>query len=104
MFGKNTSCILTPEVTYGPYWISGEYIRKDVTERQKGIPLTVELEFIDIKTCKPLPNLMIEIWNANSTGVYGGIVQDGNGIGASDIKNIVSHLYYPHSIILCLLI
>lgn len=90
LFGKNVSCILTPEVTYGPYWVSGEYIRKDITECQKGVPLTIEFEFIDVDTCKPLPGLMIDVWNANATGVYGGIVNPGNGAGDADPKNIVS--------------
>jgi hypothetical protein len=28
---------------------------------------------IDVETCKPLPNVLVDIWQANSTGFYAGI-------------------------------
>jgi hypothetical protein len=37
IFAANTSCILTPEVTVGPYYVSGELIRSDVVEDQAGV-------------------------------------------------------------------
>jgi hypothetical protein len=43
IFAANTSCILMPEVTDGPYCITGESIRKNVTEGQAGIPLYIEV-------------------------------------------------------------
>ncbi|KAK8162381.1 Intradiol ring-cleavage dioxygenase [Phyllosticta citrichinensis] len=73
LFGANTSCILTPENTIGPYFVTGEYVRSDVTEGQAGIPLHLEMQFIDTNTCEPLPDLFIGIWACNSTGVYSGI-------------------------------
>jgi protocatechuate 3,4-dioxygenase beta subunit len=71
IFGANTSCILTPEVTDGPYYVTGEQIRKDVTEGQPGVPLYLEVQYLDIDTCEGVPGLYIDIWNANATGVYG---------------------------------
>ncbi|KAK7541193.1 GPI anchored dioxygenase-like protein [Phyllosticta citribraziliensis] len=73
LFGANTSCILTPENTIGPYFVTGEYVRSDVTEGQAGVPLHLEMQFIDTNTCEPLPDLFIDIWACNSTGVYSGI-------------------------------
>lgn len=81
IFAGNKSCILVPEVTEGPYYVSGEYIRSDVREasHQQGIDLLLDIQVIDVATCQPVPNLMIDLWHANSTGVYSGVVVSGNG-------------------------
>ncbi|KAK7721749.1 hypothetical protein SLS57_005098 [Botryosphaeria dothidea] len=79
-FQANTSCIMTPENTIGPYYVTGELIRSDVTEDQPGVPLHLDLQFIDVNTCEPVPNLYIDIWAANATGTYSGIdVSNGQG-------------------------
>lgn len=71
IFSANTSCILTPEVTDGPYYVTGEAIRKNVTEGQQGVPLYLEVQYLDINTCLPVPDIYVDIWNCNATGVYG---------------------------------
>lgn len=71
IFAANTSCILTPEDTDGPYYVTGEQIRKDVTEGQVGVPLYLEVQYLDITTCLPVPEIYVDIWNCNATGVYG---------------------------------
>ncbi|KAJ6187274.1 hypothetical protein N7519_002182 [Penicillium mononematosum] len=99
------TCIVQPEVTQGPYCkthgsfifgnksnhintdISGELIRKEVAEDQQGVPLFMDIQLIDTNTCKPLPNVYADIWHCNATGVYSGVVQDGNG-DTSDKGNI----------------
>ena len=73
LFAANTSCILTPENTIGPYYVLGEMVRSDVTESQAGIPLHLEMQFIDTTTCEPIPQLLIDIWACNATGTYSGI-------------------------------
>ncbi|RMZ69236.1 GPI anchored dioxygenase [Pyrenophora seminiperda CCB06] len=73
LFAKDTSSILMPEEILGPYWISGETMRKNCTEGQPGIPMTFELQFIDVNTCEPVPGLWIDVWSANATGDYSGI-------------------------------
>jgi protocatechuate 3,4-dioxygenase beta subunit len=78
IFSANTSCILTPEVTDGPYYVTGELIRKNVTEGQAGIPLYLEVQYLDINTCLGVPSLYVDIWNCNATGVYSGINETGN--------------------------
>ncbi|OCL13289.1 aromatic compound dioxygenase [Glonium stellatum] len=80
LFSANTSCILTPEVTIGPYYVLGELVRQNVTEGQPGVPVHLEMQFIDTNTCEPVPSLLIDIWAANSTGVYSGIdTSEGQG-------------------------
>jgi protocatechuate 3,4-dioxygenase beta subunit len=79
IFAGNKSCILVPEAIEGPYYVSGELIRSDVREAQRGVDLVLDIQVIDVTTCKPVPNVMIDLWHANSTGVYSGVVSPGNG-------------------------
>ncbi|KAG9948871.1 aromatic compound dioxygenase, partial [Aureobasidium melanogenum] len=86
LFG-NGSCILVPEVTQGPYYVEGEYIRKNVTEEQEGVPLTLDIQVIDVNTCEPVPDVYVDFWHCNATGVYSAIVASGNG-DSSDAANV----------------
>lgn len=65
----------------------GEYIRSDLRETQTGVPLIIDGQFLDTTTCEPIQNLYWDIWNCNSTGVYGGINANGNG-NTADTTNI----------------
>ncbi|KAF2127269.1 extracellular dioxygenase, partial [Dothidotthia symphoricarpi CBS 119687] len=87
LFSGNASCILTPEVTQGPYYVSGEYVREDMSEDQEGVPLTLNIQLIDVNTCEPVPSIYLELWHCNSTGVYSGISASGNG-DSTDTSNL----------------
>lgn len=86
LFGSTPKCVLYPEVTQGPYYVKGEYIRNDARENQPGIDLYTLIQFIDINTCTAVPNYYIDFWGANSTGVYSGVLGYGNG-DDRDISN-----------------
>lgn len=79
LFASNTTCALVPETIIGPYYVDGELIRTDITDGEPGVFSHVDLQFINIKTCKPIPNLLIDIWHSNSTGVYSGVPTKGQG-------------------------
>ncbi|MEU0248075.1 intradiol ring-cleavage dioxygenase [Streptomyces sp. NPDC006235] len=72
---------LTSETTEGPYYIDADKLRRDVTEDQEGIPLTLRLKVIDSETCKPLANAAVDIWHCNALGVYSGYESMSNGGG-----------------------
>lgn len=72
---------LTSETTEGPYYIDADKLRKDVTEDQEGIPLTLRLKVIDAETCKPIRNAAVDIWHCNALGVYSGYEDMGSGGG-----------------------
>jgi protocatechuate 3,4-dioxygenase beta subunit len=93
IFASNKSCILVPEVTEGPYYVSGEFIRSDVREKtlQTGIDLLLDTQVIDVATCEPVPNVMIDLWYANATGVYSGVVTPGNG--NSDVQSNINTIF-----------
>ncbi|KAG9505061.1 hypothetical protein J7337_002027 [Fusarium musae] len=75
VFGANSSCILSPEITAGPYYIVGEYLRSNVIETEfcDGVPLFLEVQYVDVSTCNGVPNLATDVWNCNATGVYSGV-------------------------------
>ena len=67
-------CTLTKEMTEGPYYLDGEYVRSDITEGKAGIPLKLSLTVVDSGTCAPLKNALVELWHADSLGEYSGYV------------------------------
>jgi hypothetical protein len=56
--------VLTPEVTAGPYYIANHLFRRDITEKQPGLPLALHLEVQGAVTCKPIEGANVEIWHA----------------------------------------
>lgn len=94
VFDANTSCILAPEVTAGPYYVQGEYFRSNVKEAEwsDGVDLFLEVQYVDISTCAPVPNVAVDVWNANATGVYSGISVSGNyaadGVNSTYLRGV----------------
>ncbi|CAJ2511974.1 Uu.00g075990.m01.CDS01 [Anthostomella pinea] len=80
VFSANTSCILAPEVTDGPYYVVGEYLRSNVKESlySAGVDVFLEIQYIDVNTCEAIPSVAVDIWNCNATGTYSGISVSGN--------------------------
>ena len=67
--------------------VGGEFIRSDVTDGQRGVPIILDYQVIDVDTCEPIPSIHLELWHCNATGVYSGVVTQGNG-DSSDLTNI----------------
>jgi protocatechuate 3,4-dioxygenase beta subunit len=96
------TCVLTPELTEGPYYIAGEKVRRNITEGRPGTPLTVGLAVVDASSCKPIRGASVDIWHADAGGVYSGFGQgSGNrtfmrGIQRTDAKGIAAfQTVYP---------
>lgn len=72
VYGGNTSAILTPTVTDGPYYVWGEMMRQNVKEKEysDGVDVYLEIQYIDINNCRPVEGALVDIWQANATGVY----------------------------------
>ncbi|KAI1737315.1 Intradiol ring-cleavage dioxygenase [Xylaria scruposa] len=97
IFSSNATIGLAPETIIGPYWVGGEFIRSDITEGQAGIPVHLDLQFVDISTCAPVPNMLVDLWHANATGVYSGVVAGAGlnttflrGVQISDLEGVVN--------------
>ncbi|KAI9149124.1 Catechol 1,2-dioxygenase 1 [Paramyrothecium foliicola] len=87
LFAGINSCVLTPEVTQGPYYVAGEYVRENIVDEEPGLSIVLDYQVIDVDTCEPVPDVYLEMWHCNSTGVYSGVVANGNG-DSSDTTNI----------------
>jgi len=82
----NETCVLIPNTklhglpqqTEGPYFVDGMPNRSDIRSDtssdliQKGtkLSLTIHVYGIDNGLCVPIKGAMVDIWHANSTGVY----------------------------------
>src|SRR5436190_21799572 len=67
------SCVLAPEQTEGPYYISDELVRRNITEGRPGTPLTLRAFVVDASTCKAIKGAAVDIWHADANGVYSGL-------------------------------
>jgi len=67
-----TTCVLSPEVTEGPYWIDNHLTRRDITEGRPGLPLELVLTVQDAKTCTAIKSADVELWHCDAVGVYSG--------------------------------
>src|SRR5690349_17619134 len=73
------SCVLTPELTEGPYYIAGEKLRRDIREGHPGTLLSLRLRVLNASTCKPIKGAAVDIWHADAAGNYSGF---GNAAGS----------------------
>jgi protocatechuate 3,4-dioxygenase beta subunit len=82
------SCVLTPEVTEGPYWIDTSLTRRNITEGRPGLPLEVVLSVQNAKTCRPIKGADVEIWHCDAGGLYSGYesLSQGGGPRASSAQ------------------
>ncbi|KDE05022.1 hypothetical protein MVLG_04566 [Microbotryum lychnidis-dioicae p1A1 Lamole] len=70
---RNHTCVLANEVTQGPYYhIAGHPIRQNMAEDQLGLPFYIDIGILDVNTCEPVSNVLVDIWHANTTGHYAG--------------------------------
>jgi protocatechuate 3,4-dioxygenase beta subunit len=79
----------TPQQIEGPYFVDGMPNRSDIRSDtsddslQDGIPLRLILHVYDIEddngSCIPLSDTNVDIWHANSQGVYSGVQDAGTG-------------------------
>src|ERR1700704_1961707 len=73
------SCVLTPEMTEGPYYVPAEKVRRNITEGKPGTPLDLRLTVVDASTCKPIKSAVVDIWHTDALGVYSGTVANNPG-------------------------
>lgn len=77
---SDSKCALTPELVEGPYYLSDTLFRRNITEDQAGVPLTLRVKVVDTD-CKPLPDAFVDVWSCNSTGYYSGYTNSSRGPG-----------------------
>lgn len=76
-------CVLTPEVTEGPYYFDPNLERADITEGRPGVPIRVRLQVVDAM-CKPREGARVDIWHADASGIYSGYANQPGGLDTTD--------------------
>ena len=71
------SCVLTPEVTQGPYYLDLNKLRSDITEGKPGTSLAIKITVVDATSCTPIKDAAVDIWHCDASGVYSGYSQEG---------------------------
>jgi protocatechuate 3,4-dioxygenase beta subunit len=96
------SCVLTPELTEGPYYIAGEKVRRDIREGHPGTLLTLHLRVLNVASCAPIKGTAVDIWHADAAGNYSGFGSDTSsrtfmrGIQRTDASGLATFLtVYP---------
>jgi protocatechuate 3,4-dioxygenase beta subunit len=85
--GDAVACVLTPEMTEGPYYLPGEKLRRNIGEGLPGAPLALRLGVVDASTCRPIKGAAIDIWHASAGGKYSG--EEANGtVGLTFLRGI----------------
>ncbi|CUA68574.1 hypothetical protein RSOLAG22IIIB_13751 [Rhizoctonia solani] len=80
---QNSTCVTTPEVTEGPYYVNNELLRQDIRDDQEGVNLVLDIGVMDVTTCQPLDQALVEIWHCNATGHYSGFTSANMGGGGN---------------------
>ena len=73
----------TPQQIEGPYFVDGMPNRSDIRTDtsdgsiEEGVPLSLTLAVYDVDdgNCTPIKGAQVDVWHANSQGVYSGIQQ-----------------------------
>ena len=80
-----TSCVLTPDTGEGPYYFDPKLVRSDITEKQPGVPLLLDIKVVTAGTCVAIPEARVDVWHAGANGIYSGYAgQWGNGASAAE--------------------
>jgi protocatechuate 3,4-dioxygenase beta subunit len=74
----NASCVLSPEMTEGPYFVDGDAVRSDITEGRPGTPLTLRLSVVDATSCEPVEGAAVDVWHADASGDYSAFGRSGS--------------------------
>lgn len=83
MFSGARTCTLTASTTQGPYYFDADKIRSDIREDKRGTKLRLAFQVQDSETCKPLPNVVVEIWHCDAGGLYSGAEAASGGGGGT---------------------
>lgn len=64
-------CVITPEVTEGPFYFDPALVRPDITEGRPGLPVRLRLQVVD-QACTPIANARVDVWHCDAEGNYSG--------------------------------
>ena len=65
------ACVITPQVTEGPYYFDPKLLRTDITEGRPGVPVRLRMQVVD-SACAPMANVRVDVWHCDADGIYSG--------------------------------
>lgn len=69
-------CVLTPELTEGPYYLDLELVRRDIRGGRPGTPLDLLVEVVEAGACAPIEGAVVDVWHCDAGGAYSGVSGD----------------------------
>lgn len=91
LVSQPATCRLWPEQSEGPYHRDDPPERSDVTENRAGVPLRLGLRLLAAHAGAPLAGVLVELWHADSEGVYSGFppfqAQPGQEVTSDSVPN-----------------
>jgi protocatechuate 3,4-dioxygenase beta subunit len=88
-FSRRVGPGMTPSTTLGPYYLANMPVRSDITAGQTGLPVRLFYLVLDFATLSPIPGATVDIWQANSCGIYSGFASQGT-LGQNWLRGIQS--------------
>src|SRR4051812_15933758 len=81
----NSSCLVRPELTEGPYYVDEELNRSDIrSDPDTGtvkagalLALTFNVTRASSTACEPLANAIVDVWHCDALGVYSDVNDPG---------------------------
>jgi hypothetical protein len=70
-------CVLTPELTEGPYYLDLDLMRRDISEGRPGLAYDLAVKVVDAESCEPIEDAIVDVWHCDAEGVYSGVQGDG---------------------------
>jgi protocatechuate 3,4-dioxygenase beta subunit len=82
----NAACVVTPQLTEGPYFVDEGLNRSDIRTdpatgaARPGVPLelTIALSQMASTSCAPLAGALVDVWHCDALGVYSDVAQQGS--------------------------
>jgi len=81
----NSSCLVRPELTEGPYYVDEELNRSDIRSNPATgtvkagalLALTFNVTRASSTACEPLANAIVDVWHCDALGVYSDVNDPG---------------------------
>jgi protocatechuate 3,4-dioxygenase beta subunit len=77
------ACVLSPELTDGPYYLDLNAVRSDIVEDRTGGILNLALTVADTTTCASIENAAAYVWHCDADGLYSGYVAESAGANSA---------------------
>ncbi len=71
-------CMLSAEVTEGPFYLEPHLIRANITEGRPGLPMRLKLQVVRAD-CTPVSGARVDVWHCDAQGRYSGVKNLGGG-------------------------